>query len=410
MLIQNLFPPEIIPDSKLLSILVYGLTRVKPHKSTSCLDNDDLIDLDPFEVFYAHNRLKSDLGLEPDEFDKKIQKLQRIAKVTITKKVSGTLVRFHDIDTQIKSVYFSPEAVEGQSILLSEWIQMDMDMYLRFKSKSLQRDTPSSLRQFIEVVGDKLLSQITRRDYDRFIAAKRGKIEDRSINCYLRNIKASIRRAYADRYINEDPFKRLKQLPEQRQKGLIWEESEIALLLEATKGRLWLQNAIRIALLTAMRRGELMNLQWENVDMEENIIFIKNTEIHQTKFHVERRIPISPDLCGQLKEIDQNNRSMAVETPFVICDSRGAKITDDRPSKEIREIVVKEGLRNGLTFHGFRRTCATNLKRQGIQTWIISAILGHKNENVTYRYLGIPPDELRGAVQNLSMASFLPKE
>ena len=91
-----------------------------------------------------------------------------------------------------------------------------------------------------------------------------------------------------------------------------------------------------------------------------------------------------------------------------MCDENGAKITDDRPTKEIRQIVLTEGMRDGLNFHEFRRTSASTLWKQGVPIRVISAILGHGNENTTNLYRSIPQEDFYQAVQGLSMTSFLP--
>jgi len=408
-IIQNFLPPEIFPDSKLVAILMYGFTRAKSQKSTYCLDNDEVIDINPFQVVYPYNRLKIDLGMEKDEFEKKLQKIQKTKHVTITKKENAALIQFFEIDTHVTSIHFHPEESEGQSISLSQWINIDLESYLRTKSKSLQTNTPHSIRQFINVVGDLALSQVTRKELDRFIKAERGKIENSSVNDYTRNIKASIRRARGMGYLPEDPFKGMKQLPEPRKKIVIWEESEITLLLERVKGKCWLEWAIWIALFTGMRRAEIMNLLCMNVDMEERLVNVRNTEFHQTKYLIERQIPMCSDLVDRLKEIDRYKRSKGIESPFVICDDQGGKIPDEKPTKEIRPIVLREGLRDGLTYHGFRRTFATTLRRQNVPRRVISAILGHKNEDTTNRYLGIPQEDLYDAVENLSTTSYLSK-
>jgi integrase len=408
-IIQNFLPPEIFTDSKLVAILMYAFTKAKSQKSTFCLDNDEVIDINPFQVVYAYNRLKIDLGMEKDEFEKKLQKVQHIKKVIITKKENVALIQSFDIETHVTSIHFHPEETEGQSISLSQWINIDLESYLRTKSKSHQTNTAHSIRQFINVVGDLALSQVTRKELDRFINAERGRIENSSLNDYTRSIKASIRRAWGMGYIPEDPFKGLKQLPEPRKKIIIWEESEIALLLEKVKENWWLEWTIWIALFTGMRRGELMNSLLSNIDMEEKLINIRNTEVHQTKFFIERQIPMCPDLVDRLKDIDKYKRIKGIESQFLICDNDGVKITDERPTKEIRRIVLREGLRDGLSFHGFRRTFATTLRRNNVPRRVISAILGHKNEDTTNRYLGIPQEDLYDAVANLSTTSYLSK-
>ncbi len=213
MLVQNFFPRELLSDHKLVAILVYGLTTAKSHRSTYALDNDEVIELNPFQVAYPYRRIESELGLKRDELEAKLQKIQQLKQGTITKMENVALLQLSGMDSHMTSTNFTPEEVEGRSMSISQWIEKDSETYLKSKSKSLQRDTPSSMRQFIEVIGDLAISQVTGRDCQRFISAKKGKIEDRSINCYMRNIKASLRRASAMGYIIDDPFKGIKQLP-----------------------------------------------------------------------------------------------------------------------------------------------------------------------------------------------------
>jgi len=87
MLLQNFIPPEIISDHKLVAILIYGLTKAKSQKSAYCLDNDEVIDLNPFQVVYEYSRLRIDLRMEKEEFEKKLQKVELIKKVTVTKEI-----------------------------------------------------------------------------------------------------------------------------------------------------------------------------------------------------------------------------------------------------------------------------------------------------------------------------------
>ena len=49
------------------------------------------------------------------------------------------------------------------------------------------------------------------------------------------------------------------------------------------------------------------------------------------------------------------------------------------------------------------------LKGLNIPRRVIQAVLGHKNEDTTNRYLGVPQEEIYDAVKNLSMACFLPR-
>ena len=93
-----------------------------------------------------------------------------------------------------------------------------------------------------------------------------------------------------------------------------------------------------------------MNLFLSNIDMEEKLINIRNTEVHKLKFLIERQIPMCPNLVDLLKDIDRYKSSKGIESPFLICDENGSKIADERPTKEIHRIVLSGGLRDGVSF------------------------------------------------------------
>lgn len=56
-----------------------------------------------------------------------------------------------------------------------------------------------------------------------------------------------------------------------------------------------------------MRRGEILNLKWENIDMEQNFI-----ELLETKSGKARKIPISPTLNNVFKNIKRTSEFVFV--------------------------------------------------------------------------------------------------
>ncbi len=91
----------------------------------------------------------------------------------------------------------------------------------------------------------------------------------------------------------------------------------------------WLRDAVRIALATGLRRGELANLRWDDVDLEEGQIHVRNRreEGHRTKTGAERVVPVRGPALDVLRGRHANREEFAGP---VITDSEGNSIKPDR--------------------------------------------------------------------------------
>jgi integrase len=71
---------------------------------------------------------------------------------------------------------------------------------------------------------------------------------------------------------------------------------------------------------------------------------------------------------------------------------------DGKPISSLRvafEGACQRAQVDGFTFHDFRRTAETNMRRAGIDPTIIMAILGHKSTAMFMRYNTVSRDELK---------------
>ncbi|MFA5832170.1 MAG: tyrosine-type recombinase/integrase [Bacteroidota bacterium] len=408
MLLQSLFDVDIIRDPKLCSIVAYGLVNAKSVKSTQFLCDDEPILLLPFQVAFLYEDIGRFFSMQKEEFLRKIDKLSAKMNVIIERKEHYVLIKFLEFGINVTSLYFIPEQLEGQNITLSQWLDEDIQSFLSNRSSSYLKNTKMIINNFIEFTGDKTVTAITTRDYDRFVQSMREKksINVTSINDYTRALKACIRRAFKKGYIEKDPFKGLKQLPEKSKQKIIWGKDELYMLLHHDNLPKWMSDAIKLALLTGMRRGEIANLLWENINFEEHVITVTSTEIHDTKFKKTRNIPINREIEGILNVIKTNNRECGIETRFVICDDKGVNIDGGRLQKKLKKITNQLQLRAGLSFHSFRKTYATELRRKGVPQYVISHLLGHASERVTQLYLGVPTDEMVSAMQEIKLIDF----
>ena len=137
------------------------------------------------------------------------------------------------------------------------------------------------------------------------------------------------------------------------------------------------------ALYTGMRKGELLKLKKENVNLEKRHIKVERTKSKKARF-----IPINSALFDVLSSLKLKSGKEQRIFPF----------------KSIQTAWENARRRAGLedlNFHDLRRTFGTRLLEAGVDIVTISKLYGHSSVLVTQRYLH-PKDELsREAVELL---------
>ena len=193
--------------------------------------------------------------------------------------------------------------------------------------------------------------------------------------------------------------------------------------------------AFYLALLTGMRRGEILGLKWEDLDFTRSRLTVRNNLVemrgegttgkqHAGKETVSsvrsilqtpktkasrRTIPLSPGTMSKLKEHrerQEQNRKAAAETwqdqGFVFADELGNP-TDPRTLYGwFRGLVTATGLPM-IRFHDLRHTAASLMIRQGISPKTVSDRLGHADVAFTLRvYAHLYEDQREEAAFDLT--------
>lgn len=161
----------------------------------------------------------------------------------------------------------------------------------------------------------------------------------------------------------------------------------------------WLMDIIQVAACTGLRRGELLSLRWQDVDLEQQFVTIRNRDDFTTKSGNERRVPLRSDALDVIRRMHQE-REDDLDGP-VFTDRRGLPIKPDRVTRRFKYFVRKAKLKNreDLSFHSLRHTCGAWLASSGVPLRVIQAILGHSTINVTEIYSHLQPDVMGDAME-----------
>jgi len=185
-------------------------------------------------------------------------------------------------------------------------------------------------------------------------------------------------------------FKGLKALKEHNIRDWVISHEEFERLI--TNGLPHTARIVTFAYYTAMRKGEILNLRWDRIDMINGFIRLLPED---TKADEGRAIPIHPEVMRLLQSLPR--------------DIHGYVFTlKGKPITEIRRSFLAACKRAGIEdfiFHDLRHTAINNWRLQGHDFFRIMAASGHKTMAVFKRYNTVSEDELRGLV-NLPIATY----
>ena len=146
---------------------------------------------------------------------------------------------------------------------------------------------------------------------------------------------------------------------------------------------------------TGMRKGELINLTWKNVNLkksQEAITLISSDEF-RTKTGKKRTIPLKSEAISILKQ------QKGVDKKFVFVSQTGKKIHPEKPYHAIKKALEKAGLEGDV--HKLRHTMASHAVMKGVSIYEVKELLGHQDIKTTMIYAHLSPTTLRSAVEKL---------
>ncbi len=162
-----------------------------------------------------------------------------------------------------------------------------------------------------------------------------------------------------------------------RERRLVGDE-ESRILAECERGsNPWLSVAVRLALSTAMRQGELLALRWENIDFERRVVLLD-----MTKNGESRSVPLSSAAVAALQSLPRNinGKVFAVSRMTLYKAFIGA---------------CKRAEAHDLTFHDLRHEAISRLAERGDFTVLdLAAVSGHKTLQMLKRYTHLQAETL----------------
>ena len=258
--------------------------------------------------------------------------------------------------------------------------------YAKTNKKSWKRDE-LCLKTFIPFFGNMLLSKITPLHIEKYKRMRLDEVKPGTVNRELACLKHIFTTAEKFRkFEDKNPVKEVRFLQERQYVMKVLDREEIKRLISSAADHL--KPILIIALNTGMRKGEILNLKWNDVDFISHFIHIK-----ESKSNIMRKIPMNSIVAATLKDIKREN-------DFVFPSTKTKEpLTNIFHSFKMacRKANIKD-----LRFHDLRHTAATLMVTGGIDLMTVSQILGHSDIKMTMRYAHPTPENKRRAVDVLA--------
>jgi integrase len=149
---------------------------------------------------------------------------------------------------------------------------------------------------------------------------------------------------------------------------------------------------------TGWRQGEVLDLQWSNVDLQENTVTL---DVGTTKNDEGRVVYMTEELKDLLRAQWEERKASGVLSPYVFPnESRTNRIVKTRFNRAWQSACKKAGY-PGKLFHDLRRTAVRNMVRAGIPERVAMMISGHKTRSIFDRYNIVDDKDLRQAAAKI---------
>ena len=205
-----------------------------------------------------------------------------------------------------------------------------------------------------------------------------------TVNRYLEQLGSMFSFALTNNWVKENPCKKVKKFPNKNYviRYLTQEEEKRLFQYLPT----YLKPIVLMALKTGLRKSNILQMTWEQVDFNLNRI-----KVPENKGNKDIILPIVEPLLTTLKEMyEEDNQGYIFKNPET-----------DLPFVDIKKAfnnaVKSAGIEN-FRFHDLRHTVGTRLAENNVPVNVIKEILAHSDIRTTMRYVHLTDDSKTNAL------------
>ena len=278
------------------------------------------------------------------------------------------------------------------------WID---ESYQTLRNSTQERYLPILVKWILPRFSKYPIDQIKRSEIKTFLLGIYQTGKSKSTVGLVRDVLSNVfEQARDEELINHNPTtKILKRLKLERDKCLKSKPlnlKEMNIVIDTCKEHFPEMFAFfMIAFYTGMRLGEIIPLEWSDIDLEKREISVNKSFrlelIHTTKTDENRTVKISNALSKALIDYRLKSRQR------ILFLNKGKYYSQNKIRDYLKQILTIAGLRH-VRFHDLRHTYASLMLSLGEPIHYVQGQLGHKNASMTLDRYGkfIPNDKNQG--------------
>ena len=285
---------------------------------------------------------------------------------------------------------------------VGEWMEVWFEDYAKLKVRPSSHQT---YRGYIDNhirpnIGDIPLEKLTSLDLQKLYKKllTKGRVErleakgqpkglsTKTVRNIHQILSSALKLAQEQRIILANPAERcaLPKVEHREMKTLPVEQLQ-SFLREARESGVFELYYLELA--TGLRRGELLGLKWEDIDLQKGDLRVKrqvsriNGEVMEAPLKTKnayRTLPLAEDTIDVLKE----QREKVGSSPWVFPSPNGGPISPDSVLHMLHRVLKRAGLPR-VRFHDLRHTFATLALQNGVDIKTVSGMLGHFSAGFT---------------------------
>jgi len=340
---------------------------------------------------------------------------KRKAKRVGTKRAAETAAK--KVEAQLALGLFNLEE-KKQLPSFEEYADNWLETYVRplRQPATYERYTEILGRHVYPVFASRPIDQIRRKDVKNLLLHVNKKGYSRSVVCLVRDVvSGALGYAVDDELILANPvtgvLKRLKLERDKRISVEPFNQEEVDLFLKTCAEKFSEYYTFYLcAFRTGMRLGELLALQWGDVDWNRKFIRVERSYkrglVGKTKNGRSRNVDMSDQLVRALKDLLTHRKREALkigkgDIVEIVFHKDGRHRAQNSVRNVYKRILKKAGIRN-MRFHDIRHTFASLLLSNGESPVYVKEQLGHSSIQMTVDIYGhLIPSSNRQAVNRL---------
>ncbi len=254
------------------------------------------------------------------------------------------------------------------------------------------------MRMFDKEFEGKTIQEITAWQIEKWKTERKKEFKPASVNRELATLKHFFSKAVEWGKLKESPANRkVKFFKGAVNRVRFLMPDEFQTLLSNCED--FLKPIVTVAVHTGMRRGELLSLTWDRVNVEQGIITVMDTKNSERK-----DIPMDETVKATLQGLEKREG-------IVFLNKKGVPINPMVMHYAFHDALDRSGITD-FRFHDLRHTFASNLVMAGVKIEKVQKLMGHKMIAMTQRYAHLAPGYLAESVRVLDrvMAQKSPQE